>query len=228
MTNEQLLVNSEACDVLRFFEGEIKRCWQPKKVPRKKHSRNAALHPDFYDKVNLWKELLKNEVAADVQEVRDLLINPLADDLERLSQISGPFKLRTNCLHALHGRILVLIHEKSDIHKTMARMSLRPGAPVMLCKFPNLVSISDCIVISCSEVEVVLKAKTTDLDISISDQLVVVPSSGLGYLTALNEFLCSQMELCINQSSITHYFLNHEASGNQKYYQACKENPVIL
>lgn len=60
----------------------------------------------------------------------------------------------------------------------------------MLCRSPELLSISDCIVTSCSENEISLKSKSkNELDINSSDEFVLVPSAGLGYLIALDEFL---------------------------------------
>lgn len=66
------------------------------------------------------------------------------------------------------------------------------GTPVLLCRIPELTSVSDCIVISCSENQVSLKAKAKkEVNISSSDEFVLIPSVGLGYLIALDEFLVS-------------------------------------
>ncbi|EFO18850.2 hypothetical protein LOAG_09644, partial [Loa loa] len=154
-----------------------------------KRTRNIALHSDFHEKVNQWKELLKNEVASGVKEIRDLLLNPSVDELEKLGQISGGLHFRTQYLHALHGRVIVLQQIKGPEQK-VSNKTFRPGTPVLLCRIPELTSVSDCIVISCSGNQVSLKAKAKkEVNLNSSDEFVLIPSVGLGYLTALDEFL---------------------------------------
>ncbi|VDP14238.1 unnamed protein product [Onchocerca flexuosa] len=154
-----------------------------------KHSRNVALHSDFHEKVNRWKELLKNEVASSVKEIRDLLMNPSIDELEKLGQISGTLRFQTQYLHALHGRVIVLRQVKR-VEQKITKKTFRSGTPVLLCRIPELTSVSDCIVISCSENQISLKAKAKkEVDIGSSDEFVLIPSVGLGYLIALDEFL---------------------------------------
>lgn len=42
-----------------------------------KRTRNVALHSDFHEKVNRWKELLKNEIASGVKEIRYVPLIPV-------------------------------------------------------------------------------------------------------------------------------------------------------
>uniref|UniRef100_A0A915PY68 Helicase ATP-binding domain-containing protein n=1 Tax=Setaria digitata TaxID=48799 RepID=A0A915PY68_9BILA len=155
-----------------------------------KKSKKAALHSDFYEKISQWKELLTNEVDSGVKEIRDLLMNPSVDELEKLGQISGTLHFRTQCLHALHGRVITLYQVKEVNKRTTTKSLFRPGTPVLLCRLPELTSVSDCIVISFSENEVALKAKMkSEVAINSADEFVLVPSVGLGYLTALDQFL---------------------------------------
>ncbi|VIO87696.1 Regulator of nonsense transcripts 1 homolog, putative [Brugia malayi] len=158
------------------------------KKPRK-HMKNFALHSDFYEKVNRWKELLKNEVAHGVKEIRDLLLNPSVDELEKLGQISGALRFQTQYLHALHGRVIVL-HQIKGSEQKITKRSFRSGTPVLLCRIPELTIISNCIIISCSGNQVSLKTKAKkEVNIDFSDEFVLIPSVGLGYLIALDEFL---------------------------------------
>ncbi|KAM3725298.1 DNA-binding protein [Dirofilaria immitis] len=156
-----------------------------------KHTKhkNVALHSDFHEKVNRWKELLKNEVASGVKEIRDLLMNPSVDELEKLGQISGTLRFQTQYLHALHGRVIVL-HQVKTMEQKVAKKTFRSGTPVLLCRIPELTNVSDCIVISCSGNQINLKAKAKkEVGIDSSDEFVLIPSVGLGYLIALDEFL---------------------------------------
>ncbi|KAL3982997.1 AAA domain family protein [Acanthocheilonema viteae] len=154
-----------------------------------KYAKNVALHSDFHEKVNRWKELLKNEVASGVKEIRDLLLNPSIDELEKLGQISGELHFQTQYLHALHGRVIVL-HQIKGIEQKVMKKTFRPGTPVLLCRIPELTCVSDCTVISYSGNQVNLKIKAKkELNIDSSDEFVLVPSVGLGYLIALDEFL---------------------------------------
>ncbi|VDK89206.1 unnamed protein product [Litomosoides sigmodontis] len=154
-----------------------------------KHTKNVALHSDFHEKINRWKELLRNEVASGVKEIRDLLLNPSVDELEQLGQISGALRFRTQYLHALHGRVIVL-NQINGAGQKATKKNFRPGTPVLLCRIPELTSVGDCIVISCSENEMSLKTKAKkEMNIGPSDEFVLIPSVGLGYLIALDEFL---------------------------------------
>uniref|UniRef100_A0A0R3RYS9 POP4 domain-containing protein n=1 Tax=Elaeophora elaphi TaxID=1147741 RepID=A0A0R3RYS9_9BILA len=153
-----------------------------------KQTKNVALHSDFQEKVNRWKELLKNEVASDVREIRDLLQNPSVDELEKLGQVSGALRFQMQYLHALHGHVIVL-HQIKGVEQKVTRKTFHPGTPVSLCRIPELASVSDCIVISCSGNQISLKTKGKKVNIGSSDEFVLVPSVGLGYLLALDEFL---------------------------------------
>ncbi|MCP9265512.1 DNA-binding protein SMUBP-2 [Dirofilaria immitis] len=115
-----------------------------------KHTKhkNVALHSDFHEKVNRWKELLK---------MNDLLMNPSVDELEKLGQISGTLRFQTQYLHALHGRVIVLHQVKTMEQKVAKNFSFS-------------------------------KSKK-EVGIDSSDEFVLIPSVGLGYLIALDEFL---------------------------------------